>query len=280
MDGGATPVAGTGEEIEGRFQAAVEFIKGLPSAGQAAPVALSNEDKLRLYSLYKQATEGECTTPQPGFFDMVGRYKWDAWRRLGSLDRRAAMQQYVESLLAKAAQMPPSADLTRFVEAVTPVRRRQQQPPQEQSQPEQPPTPEQPPAQERPQEQQGEEGVAQSEGQLARRLDVLQESVAQETLRTARLESLLAGGAVEAAGAEVGELTETLRLVEVGLREGQREREQLGARLAELERLGERLQTELRVTQAALSSAAWLFAGAALVVPAVVLAASLLARRK
>jgi hypothetical protein len=65
-----------------------------------------------------------CSTPQPGFFDVVGKYKWEAWKNLGDLDRTVAMQDYVESLLQKASEMPVSADLTRFVDSVTPVRRK------------------------------------------------------------------------------------------------------------------------------------------------------------
>ena len=37
---------------------------------------ISDADKLKLYGLYKQATEGPCTTSKPGFFDMKGRSKW------------------------------------------------------------------------------------------------------------------------------------------------------------------------------------------------------------
>ncbi|MDE2048575.1 MAG: acyl-CoA-binding protein, partial [Betaproteobacteria bacterium] len=38
-----------------------------------------NAAKLKLYALYKQATAGDNTDKKPGFGDMVGRAKWDAW---------------------------------------------------------------------------------------------------------------------------------------------------------------------------------------------------------
>ena len=117
-------------DVQERFEAAVHFIQSLPPAGAASPVALSNEDKLRLYALYKQATHGRNTTPAPGFFDMVGKYKWEAWRGLGDMEKTAAMQAYVEELLAKAAAMPASRQRDDFVERVTPKKR--------------PPAPEQP----------------------------------------------------------------------------------------------------------------------------------------
>jgi acyl-CoA-binding protein len=248
----------------------VNFIKNLPSAG-SSPVALSNEDKLRFYSLYKQATEGACTTPQPGFLDMVGRYKWDAWRRLGDLERTAAMQQYVESLLAKARDMPPSQDLARFVEAVTPVRRKEREYKGEEKGEKETQNDARKPNDEE------HASVVREERQLARRLDALHESVAAESVRAARLEGLLAGAQPEP---QAGELLETLRQVEAGLRAGEREREALAARLGELERLGGRVQDELRRTHAALSSTAWLVAGAAVALPAVLLVVSWLNRRR
>ncbi len=40
---------------------------------------LSNDVKLDLYALYKQATVGDINTSKPGIFDQKGRAKWDAW---------------------------------------------------------------------------------------------------------------------------------------------------------------------------------------------------------
>lgn len=55
-----------------------------------------NEVKLRLYALYKQATEGPCNVPKPGVFDFVNKAKWDAWNALGSLPKETARQNYVD----------------------------------------------------------------------------------------------------------------------------------------------------------------------------------------
>jgi len=56
-----------------------------------------NETLLALYSLYKQATEGDMPvdTPAPGMFDFVARAKYDAWKKLTSLSSSDAMSQYV-----------------------------------------------------------------------------------------------------------------------------------------------------------------------------------------
>lgn len=55
-----------------------------------------NATLLKIYGLYKQATAGDNTEKKPGFGDMVGRAKWDAWNQLKGTDSDAAMQQYVD----------------------------------------------------------------------------------------------------------------------------------------------------------------------------------------
>jgi acyl-CoA-binding protein len=51
---------------------------------------------LRLYALYKQASEGDAGSDKPGMTDVVGRYKHDAWSALKGTSQDAAKQQYVE----------------------------------------------------------------------------------------------------------------------------------------------------------------------------------------
>ncbi|MBI5548621.1 MAG: acyl-CoA-binding protein [Deltaproteobacteria bacterium] len=55
----------------------------------------SNETLLELYSLFKQATEGDVQGKRPGMLDLKGRAKYDAWAARRGLSREAAMQQYV-----------------------------------------------------------------------------------------------------------------------------------------------------------------------------------------
>jgi acyl-CoA-binding protein len=55
-----------------------------------------NATMLKIYSLYKQASVGDNTDKKPGFGDMVGRAKWDAWNSLKGTDGKAAMQQYID----------------------------------------------------------------------------------------------------------------------------------------------------------------------------------------
>lgn len=51
---------------------------------------------LKLYALYKQATVGDVEGKRPGFTDMAGRFKYDAWAKLKGTPQEAAMQQYVD----------------------------------------------------------------------------------------------------------------------------------------------------------------------------------------
>ena len=55
-----------------------------------------NATLLKLYGLYKQATTGDVTEKKPGFSDLVGRAKWDAWNGLKGRSADEAMQQYIE----------------------------------------------------------------------------------------------------------------------------------------------------------------------------------------
>lgn len=54
-----------------------------------------NEAKLKLYSLFKQASVGPNTTTKPGAFDIVGKYKWQAWSNLGDMSKEQAMKEYM-----------------------------------------------------------------------------------------------------------------------------------------------------------------------------------------
>ncbi len=55
-----------------------------------------NTTLLQIYSLYKQGSTGDNAEKKPGFGDMVGRAKWDAWNNLKGTSTDDAMQQYVD----------------------------------------------------------------------------------------------------------------------------------------------------------------------------------------
>lgn len=76
-------------DLQVAFESAVANSKNLPERPDNATL-------LKIYGLYKQATSGDVTDKKPGFSDMIGRAKWDAWNALKGTDADAARQQYVD----------------------------------------------------------------------------------------------------------------------------------------------------------------------------------------
>lgn len=60
------------DALPARFQACVQRVRDTP----ASAVKLSDGQRLELYGLFKQATEGDNGGKQPGLLDFVGRSKW------------------------------------------------------------------------------------------------------------------------------------------------------------------------------------------------------------
>ena len=56
----------------------------------------SNEDLLKLYALFKQATEGDITGERPGGFDFKGAAKFDAWSNEQGKSADTTMQAYID----------------------------------------------------------------------------------------------------------------------------------------------------------------------------------------
>ena len=55
-----------------------------------------NNTLLQIYALYKQGSAGDIDGKRPGFSDMVGRAKWDAWNAIKGTSKNDAMKQYVD----------------------------------------------------------------------------------------------------------------------------------------------------------------------------------------
>ncbi|MFI5130330.1 MAG: acyl-CoA-binding protein [Chitinophagales bacterium] len=57
----------------------------------------SNDTLLQLYSLYKQATEGDVNSEPPANpFDFVNKAKYEAWAGLKGKSKEAAMKEYTD----------------------------------------------------------------------------------------------------------------------------------------------------------------------------------------
>ncbi|HEX7973460.1 MAG TPA: acyl-CoA-binding protein [Anaerolineales bacterium] len=76
-------------ELQTRFEAVAKEAQRLPKKPD-------NENLLRLYAFYKQATAGDISGKRPGFTDVVGRAKYDAWAKLKGKPKEAAMQAYID----------------------------------------------------------------------------------------------------------------------------------------------------------------------------------------
>ncbi len=76
-------------DLKKQFEAAAANSKNLSERPDNATL-------LKIYALYKQGSIGDNTDKKPGFGDMVGRAKWDAWNALKGTAQNDAMQQYVD----------------------------------------------------------------------------------------------------------------------------------------------------------------------------------------
>ena len=88
------------DDLKQRFEQAVEKVRTAPADGPFKP---SNELKLKMYALYRQATDGNVQGKRPGMLDIVARYKYDAWAMAKGLSADEAMRKYLEEV-AKVEQ--------------------------------------------------------------------------------------------------------------------------------------------------------------------------------
>jgi len=78
-------------DLKARFEAAAADSKKLPEKPD-------NSTLLKLYALYKQATEGDLKGERPGGFDFIAGAKHDAWLKLEGMSREDAMQGYISEV--------------------------------------------------------------------------------------------------------------------------------------------------------------------------------------
>jgi len=71
------------------FNTAAEDVKKLTKSP-------TDQEKLQIYSHFKQATVGDVNTSRPGMMDFTGKAKWDAWNGLKGLSQADAEAKYIE----------------------------------------------------------------------------------------------------------------------------------------------------------------------------------------
>lgn len=64
----------------------------------------SEENLLKLYGLYKQATVGDVNTTRPGFWDLVGKAKWDSWESYKGMSQEEAQEAYSQLVINLSSQ--------------------------------------------------------------------------------------------------------------------------------------------------------------------------------
>jgi len=75
-------------DLQAQFEKAAAEVMELPKRPD-------DQTLLKLYGLYKQATEGNPKGKRPGFTDVKGRAKYDAWSRYRGKSQDWAMGEYV-----------------------------------------------------------------------------------------------------------------------------------------------------------------------------------------
>jgi acyl-CoA-binding protein len=78
-------------DLKAKFEAAT-------AAAKQTKKKPDNATLLKLYSYYKQATDGDVKGDRPGGFDFVGGAKHDAWSKLKGMSKDEAMTQYVKQV--------------------------------------------------------------------------------------------------------------------------------------------------------------------------------------
>ena len=79
------------DDLKKRFEAAA-------AAAKQTRKRPDNTTLLKLYSFYKQATDGDVTGSRPGGFDFAGGAKFDAWTKVKGMSRDDAMNNYIKQV--------------------------------------------------------------------------------------------------------------------------------------------------------------------------------------
>ena len=75
-------------DLASKFETAAQDVKKLTKRPD-------NKTLLELYAYHKQSMNGDVTGKRPGFTNMVGRAKYDAWAKLKGTGKDGAMQSYI-----------------------------------------------------------------------------------------------------------------------------------------------------------------------------------------
>lgn len=80
------------KDLDSRFQEAVEIASNMSQA------ELPQDEQLRLYAYYKQATIGTPNTNYNSNFDLRNAFKTNAWMQISHLSADEAKELYIEAI--------------------------------------------------------------------------------------------------------------------------------------------------------------------------------------
>jgi diazepam-binding inhibitor (GABA receptor modulator, acyl-CoA-binding protein) len=76
-------------DLASKFETASEDVKKLSKRPD-------NKTLQELYANHKQVRNGDVSGKRPGFTNIVGRAKYDAWAKLKGTGKDVAMQSYID----------------------------------------------------------------------------------------------------------------------------------------------------------------------------------------
>lgn len=74
-------------DLDKTFQECVEWVN-------QTKLKITDDEKLLCYGLFKQATEGNNTKPQPWSFHILEAAKWKAWNKNKDMNKDTAKENY------------------------------------------------------------------------------------------------------------------------------------------------------------------------------------------
>jgi acyl-CoA-binding protein len=109
-------------DLEQRFQKAVSLVQTSSSSADDSSMGStqpSNEEKLRFYGLFKQATVGPADlAKKPSWYDVVARAKFDAWNSYRNLSKDEAKEEYIDEVVRYLKRFPERPKAMEVVESL------------------------------------------------------------------------------------------------------------------------------------------------------------------
>ena len=79
------------KDLKIKFNTYIEKVKNIKTN-------ISDEDKLILYSNYKQALFGDNLKDKPSIFNRIEMEKWKSWKLLEGISENKAMKKYIRKV--------------------------------------------------------------------------------------------------------------------------------------------------------------------------------------